>query len=219
MAWIVIVTLTALLADVLPLRDPDELGIVTGEVERFESPGANAWFGGDAQGKDVFSMVVYGARPALLLAISVTIIAATLGTMVGIIAGYVKGRTDAIILAIIDLAFAFPSLVLLVAISATQEGGLTLKVLIPVFAVLGIPPYARITRGVALTLSEREFVDAAASMGASKWRILTRELAPNVALPALAFAFLGFAIVIATEGALAFIGLGLDQVTWGSLIA
>jgi peptide/nickel transport system permease protein len=215
--WIAVVAFGAIFADVLPLRDPEELGIVTGEVERFEPPGANAWFGGDAQGKDLFSQVVFGSRPAMLLAVSVTVLAATLGTLVGLIAGYAKGRTDTVIMAIADAFFAFPSLVLLFSISATF--GISLQILIPVFTILGIPAYARIVRGVTLALSEREFVDAARSMGATKRRILLRELAPNVAVPALAFAFLGFAIVIATEGALAFIGLGLDQTTWGSLIA
>jgi len=217
MGWIALVAFGAIFAEVLPIRDPEALGIRTGEVDRYESPGRNAWFGGDGQGRDLFSQVVFGSRPALLLAVSVTVLASVLGTFVGIVAGYARGRLDATIMGIADAMFAFPSLVLLFAISATW--GISLQVLIPVFTILGIPAYARITRSVTIALAEREFVDAARSMGANRRRILLQELAPNVALPALAFAFLGFAIVIATEGALAFIGLGLDQTTWGSLIA
>ena len=216
LAWIALLVFVAAFADLLPLRDPAALGIRTGEVARYEPPGANAWFGGDGQGRDLFAQTVHATRPVLLLATSVTVFSATLGVLVGIVAGYVRGRVDAVIMAIAEIMFAFPSLVLLFAISAIW--GISMMILIPVFTILGIPPYARIVRGVTIALAEREFVDAARALGASRRRIVLRELAPLVALPAAAYAFLGFAIVIATEGALAFLGLGLEQDTWGSLI-
>jgi len=216
LAWIGLVVLMAVFADVLPVRDPSALGIRTGEVGRFEAPGWNAWFGGDAQGRDLFAQTIHATRPVLILATTVTVMSASLGLLVGLAAGYIGGRTDAIIMAIAEVMFAFPSLVLLFAISAIW--GISMTILIPVFTILGIPPYARIVRGVTITLAEREFVDAARALGASSRRIILRELAPLVALPAVAYAFLGFAIVVATEGALAFLGLGLEQDTWGSLI-
>lgn len=215
--WILLVVVAAVLADVLPFRDPDALGIRTGEVERFESPGANAWFGGDGQGRDLFAQVVQGARPAMVLSAAVTFIGAALGITIGVVAGYVRGRTDAIVMAIAEVMFAFPAIVLLFAISAIW--GITMAILIPVMGILAVPGYARIVRGVTIALAERDFVDAARAMGASRTRVVVKELLPLVALPALAFAFLGFGLVIATEGALAFLGLGLDQRTWGSLIA
>jgi len=216
LAWIGLIVLIAVFADALPLRDPSALGIRTGEVGRYEPPGRNAWFGGDGQGRDLFSQTIHATRPVLILATTVTVLSATLGTLVGIIAGYVRGRVDAVIMAIAEIMFAFPSLVLLFAISAIW--GISMTILIPVFTVLGIPPYARIVRGVTIALAEREFVDAARALGAGRRRIILKELAPLVALPAAAYAFLGFAIVVATEGALAFLGLGLEQDTWGSLI-
>ena len=216
-AWIIILVFLAIFGDLLPFRDPLELGIRTREVERFERPGANAWFGGDGQGRDLFALVVSGVRPALLLGLIVTVVAATIGTMIGLTAGYLRGTVDGISTTLIDIALAFPGLVLLIAVRATF--GNSLWVFVILFSVTSIPTYARIVRGASLALSEREFVDAAVAMGANRSRVIIKELAPNIVMPVLAFAFLGFALVIITEGALAFLGLSLDQETWGKLIA
>ena len=216
-AWIIILVFLAIFGDLLPFRDPLELGIRTREVERFERPGANAWFGGDGQGRDLFALVVSGVRPALLLGLIVTVVAATIGTMIGLTAGYLRGTVDGVSTTLIDIALAFPGLVLLIAVRATF--GNSLWVFVILFSVTSIPTYARIVRGASLALSEREFVDAAVAMGANRSRVIIKELAPNIVMPVLAFAFLGFALVIITEGALAFLGLSLDQETWGKLIA
>lgn len=216
-AWIAALVFVALFRDLLPIRDPAALGIRTREVEKFEGPGWNAFFGADAQGRDMFARVVQGARPALILGVVVTVIGATLGTTVGMTAGYLRGKTDGATSLLIDIALAFPGLVLLIAVRATF--GNSMLVFIVLFSVTSIPGYARIVRGATFALAEREFVDAAASMGATRRRILLRELAPNILLPVVSFAFIGFALVIVAEGGLAFIGLSLDQVTWGKLIA
>ncbi|MEO1062260.1 MAG: dipeptide/oligopeptide/nickel ABC transporter permease/ATP-binding protein [Actinomycetota bacterium] len=216
-AWIVTIVLLAVFRGVLPIRDPEALGIRTGEVAKFEGPGWNAWFGGDSQGRDVFARVVEGARPALLLGVTVTLLGGLVGTAIGLVAGYLRGRVDAVATVVIDIALAFPALVLLIAVRASY--GNSMLVFITLFSILSVPSYARIVRGASFSLSERQFVDAAASMGASRARILLRELAPNIARPVAAFAFIGFALVIVAEGGLAFIGLSLDEVTWGRLIA
>ncbi len=214
--WIAALVFLAIFANALPIRDPEELGIITRELGPFERPGGNAWFGSDGQGKDVFANVVHGARPALVLGVTVTVFAAAIGTALGIIAGYLRGRADTAIMASTDIALAFPAIVLLVAVRASL--GNSVWVFILIFTILGIAPYTRIVRGATLSLAEREFVKAARSMGASRPRILFREILPNVVLSVLSFAFIGFAIVIAAEGSLAFIGLSLDQTTWGKLI-
>lgn len=216
-AWIFALVFLALFRDVLPIRDPDALGIRTREVAQFEGPGWNAFFGADGQGRDVFARVVQGARPALILGLSVTIIGGLIGSAVGVTAGYLRGRVDAVTTVLIDIALAFPGLVLLISVRATF--GNSMLVFIILFSLTSIPGYARIVRGASFALSERDFVDAAAAMGATKRRILLRELAPNIALPVLSFAFIGFALVIVAEGGLAFIGLSLDEITWGKLIA
>lgn len=215
--WIFTLVFLALFRDILPIRDPDELGIRTREVAKFESPGWNAFFGGDGQGRDMFARVVQGARPALILGLTVTIIGGILGSAVGVTSGYLRGKVDTVTTVFIDIALAFPGLVLLIAVRATF--GNSMFVFIVLFSLTSIPGYARIVRGASFALSERDFVDAAAAMGATKRRIILRELAPNIALPVLSFAFIGFALVIVAEGGLAFIGLSLDETTWGKLIA
>ncbi|MFT6291399.1 MAG: peptide/nickel transport system permease protein [Ilumatobacter sp.] len=215
--WIVGLVFLAVFRDILPIRDPDELGIRTGEVEKFEGLGWNALLGGDGRGRDMFARVVQGARPALILGVTVTLFAAVIGSAVGVTAGYLRGRFDSVTTILIDIALAFPVLVLLISVRATF--GNSMLVFIILFSLTSIPGYARIVRGASFALSEREFVDAAAAMGATKRRILLRELAPNIAIPVLSFAFIGFALVIVAEGGLAFIGLSLDEITWGKLIA
>ncbi|MEM9465219.1 MAG: dipeptide/oligopeptide/nickel ABC transporter permease/ATP-binding protein [Actinomycetota bacterium] len=215
--WIALVVLGTLLAPILPIADPQELGIRTRERERFESPGWNAFFGADRSGRDLFSLMLHGGRPSLLLALVVTLVSATIGGIVGVVAGYLRGRTDAAIMALTDMALAFPGLILVAGLTGTL--GREVWVLVLGFTVLGLPPYIRIVRGVSLAISEREFVEAAEAMGASRIQILRREILPLAVLPVIAFAFLGFALVIAAEGGLAFIGLSLDQDTWGTLTA
>lgn len=215
--WIGVVVFVAIFADVLPLRDPDSLGLRTGEVARHEGPGFNAWFGADGQGRDLLSQVIHGARPALILGVTVIAVSASLGTMIGVTAGFVRGRFDTVTAVVIDASLAFPALVLLIAVRSAF--GNSIWVFLTIFSILSVPSYARIVRGSALELAEREFVDAARSMGATPYRIIVRELLPNVAIPVVSFAFIGFALVILAEGGLAFIGLSLDQTTWGKLIA
>ena len=196
-AFIALLTFLAVFADWLPIRDPEAQGIITREVGSFEGPGWNAWFGADANGRDLFANVVHGARPALILGVVVTFASALMGGALGIIAGYARGLVDAAIMIATDTALAFPALVLLIAVRASFGNGML--VFIVMFSLLGIPGYTRIVRGATLALSEREFVEAARSMGATRSRIIMRELVPNVALPVISFAFLGFAIVIAAN--------------------
>jgi peptide/nickel transport system permease protein len=215
--WIVTLVALALLAPILPLRDPEALGIRTAEVARFEGPGANAWFGGDEQGKDLLANVIWGARPALLLALLVSGVSALLGAMLGIAAAYFKGRVDGAIMFMVDVLLAFPALIMLVAITGTL--GNSLWVLAIALIIVSIPAYTRIIRGATFSIVERDFIEAARSLGATRLRVVTHEIVPNIVLPLASFAFLGFALVIATEGALAFVDLSIDQTTWGSLIS
>ncbi len=146
--WIALLVFFALFRDLLPIRDPDELGIRTREVAQFEGPGFNALFGGDERGRDLFSRVVYGTRPALVLGFVVTILAATIGSTIGVLSGYLRGPFDGVSSILIDISLAFPVLVLLIAVRATF--GNSLLVFILLFTATGIPAYARIVRGAAL---------------------------------------------------------------------
>ncbi|MEM7095427.1 MAG: dipeptide/oligopeptide/nickel ABC transporter permease/ATP-binding protein [Actinomycetota bacterium] len=217
LGWIGLLVFFAVFEGLLPIREPEALGIRTGEVEKYEDPGWNALFGGDSRGRDLFALVVAGIRPALILGVTVTAIAAFLGTLLGLVSGYLRGTVDAVTAVVIDIVLAFPVLVLIIAVRATY--GNSLWIFIVLFSLTGIPGYARIVRGATFSLAEREFVDAAVSMGATRWRVIWKELAPNIALPVLSFAAIGFAIVIIAEGGLAFLGLSIDQPTWGQLIS
>ena len=129
----------------------------------------------------MFARVVQGARPALILGLTVTVIGGLLGSAVGLTAGYLRGKVDSVTTILIDIALAFPGLVILISVRATF--GNSMLVFITLFSLTSIPGYARIVRGASFALSERDFVDAAEAMGATKRRILLRELAPNIALP------------------------------------
>ena len=215
--WLALVAGLALAAPWLPIRDPDSLGIRTTEVAKFESPGWNAWFGGDGQGRDVLSNMIWGARPALTLAALVTGFAGLVGAALGVAGAYLKGNVDRTVMFIVDVLLAFPALILLAAITGTL--GRDLWVLALALMLVSIPAYTRIVRGTTLGVATRGFIEAARSLGASPARVIRREVVPNILLPLASFGCLGFALVIATEGSLAFLNLSVQQTTWGSLIA
>ena len=140
------------------------------------------------------------------------------GAALGMLAGYFRGKFEALAMGGMDALLAFPPLVLVLAITAyLGQSVLNLSMTI---GFLSIPPFARVARAATLTLAQREFVTAARALGATHARILLRELLPNVALPLLAFFLLAVAVTIVVEGALSFLGLGVPPPTpsWGSMI-
>ncbi len=146
------------------------------------------------------------------------VIGVTVGGVLGMLAGYFRGRFEALVVGSMDVLLAFPPLVLALAVTAYL--GQTILNLVLVLGVLGIPAFTRVARAATLSLARREFVVAAQALGATHARILLRELLPNVALPLLAFFLLGVAVTIVVEGALSFLGLGVPPPTpsWGIMI-
>lgn len=213
--WIGLVVFGAVFADVLPLPDP--LAPLVGAPR--EGPGAEHWFGTDLIGRSVFSRLVFGARVSLVIALGATSIGLITGGVLGLVAGYRRRRTETIIMALADLALAFPALVLVLAV--VSFAGSNLRNILIVMGVLGIPSATRIVRGVTLSFAEREFVTAAKALGAKDLSIMVREILPNVLIPAMSFFFIGMAIAIVTEGSLAFLGLSVQPPTptWGGMIA
>ncbi len=213
-AWIVLITLAALLANLLPIPGPSDMDM----LERRAAPSAAHWLGTDNLGRDMFSRLVHGARISLSVGLLAPVIAVLVGGLLGMLAGYFRGRFEALTTGTADVLLAFPPLVFALAVTAYL--GQSIQNLVVVLGVLGIPAFTRVARAVTLSLREREFVVAARALGATHTRILVRELLPNVALPLLAFFLLGVAVTIVVEGALSFLGLGVPPPapSWGSMI-
>jgi peptide/nickel transport system permease protein len=213
--WLVVLVLLAVLAPVLPFVDsPKEFF-----PDAFRtSPSAEHWFGGDAIGRDLFARVVYGARVSLTVGVAAIAIGLAVGGTLGLIAGYFRGTIDTVITSVANILLAFPALILALALVSFM--GQNLRNVILALAILSIPRLIRITRAATLTFSQREFVMASRTLGASHWRVITREVLPNVVPPMLSFSLLAIAVVIVAEGALSFLGLSVEAPTasWGGII-
>jgi peptide/nickel transport system permease protein len=221
--WLTVLVFLAVFADFLPfVKDPDQvfrsaLARQGGRIVAAQ-PSAEHWLGGDSDGRDLFSRIVYGARISLIVGVSSIAIGMTVGGSLGLIAGYFRNRTDTLITALANILLSFPPIIL--ALSLVAFMGQNLPNVIAALAIVSIPGLARITRAATLTFSQREFVVAARTLGASHWRVITREVLPNV-VPAMAsFALLAIALVIVAEGTLSFLGLSVESpaVSWGKLI-
>lgn len=181
-------------------------------------PSSRHWLGTDDAGRDTLARLVGGSQVALLVGVVSIAIGMLIGGTIGLIAGYFRGPVEGILMTIVDIALAYPALVLAIAIVAFR--GQSLFNVCLAIAIVAIPAFARIARGATLTFAEREFVTAARVMGAKHRRIIFRELLPNVLLPVMAFALLAVAIAIVAEGGLAFLGLSVPppRASWGSMI-
>jgi peptide/nickel transport system permease protein len=175
--------------------------------------------GTDSLGRDVLSRIIYGTRVTLLVGVSVVVVSGAFGTVMGLISGYKGGRTDSIIMRIVDTQVAFPGLLLALVILAVIQPSVTTVII--VLALNGWMVYARMTRGVVLSVRETPYVDAAEIVGCKPKRVIFRHILPNLTSPLLTLGVLEFARIILAESALSFLGLGIQppQVSWGLMIA
>jgi peptide/nickel transport system permease protein len=196
-----------------------------------KGPNAEFWFGADSVGRDLFVRVMYGARTSLTVAFVATGLAAVIGISLGMLAGYRGGAADTFISRAADIVLAMPILLFAIGIatvcSVTAQGcvgGLLkpgLSLVIGIIAIFTWPNMARLVRGQVLSLREREFVEAARSLGARSGRIMFRELLPNLVAPIVVYATLIIPNNIIFEAALSFLGVGVPQTTpsWGRMLA
>jgi peptide/nickel transport system permease protein len=181
-------------------------------------PSAEHWLGTDNLGRDVFTRLLYGGRISLLVGVSVALSAVVIGALVGSLAGYYGGWIDNLLMRVTDLFLSIPFLVVLILFSKILGGSVFDIVLL--LSLIFWMPAARIIRGLFLSLKEKEFVEAARSMGASNRRIIAYHILPNVLGPMIVIATLDVAAAILTESALSFLGFGvqLPTPTWGNLL-
>ncbi|HET9608634.1 MAG TPA: ABC transporter permease [Acidimicrobiales bacterium] len=214
-AWLVTVAVCALAAEWLPVPDPN----VPDVTRRFDPPNPDNLLGADALGRDQLSRVVHAARVSLVVSVSAVTIGMVVGGTLGTAVGYLRGRSERLVMATVDVMAAFPGLVLLLAVLAFV--GRSLTVISLVIGLLSIPIYARVARANTLAVAQREFVHAAHTMGARRSRILFREIVPNVVPAVAAFALVAMGLVIVIEGSLALLGLSIEppDPTWGGMIA
>lgn len=210
-----LLVLTALFAPWLAPYSPYEISVGTS----MEPPSAALWMGADKLGRDLFSRIIYGARTTLLVSIPSVGLAVLAGLVLGLAAGYFGGRTDTVIMRIMDIFLAFPGLLLAIAVVAVL--GPSVPNLIITIALLYTPRLARIARGPVLALKEQEFVGAARVAGARDWRIISRHVLPNVLSPVIVEATLSTSRAIITESALAYLGLGAPppNPSWGEMLS
>jgi len=186
---------------------------------RMEGPSVKYWLGTDNLGRDLFSRLVYGSRIAFGISIPSVGIALTVGMLLGLLAGYVGGWLDNLIVVIMDTLQAFPSIMLSLAILALL--GPSLINVIIVIGLTWMPNYARVIRAQVLAARETCYVESERSLGASDWRILLSHILPNVIAPALILAAMDLPWVITFEAGLSFLGLGVRPPTpsWGSILS
>jgi ABC-type dipeptide/oligopeptide/nickel transport system permease subunit len=213
---VALVVLAGLLAPWLAPFDP-----ITGDLRNayLLGPGGRYLLGTDAQGRDVLSRVLYGARLSLSVGLISQAVAATLGVTLGLLSGYYGRWVDALVMRLADVTLAFPTLLLLIAVAAAVSPSLPM-----VFVVIGAVGWAgmaRLVRSQVLVLKGSEYVLAARALGAPDQRVLLRHLLPNVRNQVIIAATLGIAGAIMAEAALSFVGLGAQPPTpsWGAMVA
>ncbi len=226
---VVLFVFLAIFAPVVAPHDPDAaFGFMkppnSHSVGNYDdAPGTDhVWhpLGTDSFGHDMLSRIIYGARVSLLVALATVAVAFTLGTSIGLIAGFYGGWVDSVLMRYVDFQWAFPELILGVGIIAIS-GGLGITNVVIAIGIAYIDDFARLIRGEVLSLREEEYVMAARAIGMSDRRIMTREILPNAVAPLIVQATLMIPLAILAEAGLSFLGLGVKPTTptWGLLLS
>ena len=215
---ILFVSLTALFANFLVPNDPYRQNI----FNRYENPqgiGGEYILGTDNLGRCVFSRIIMGTRASRYVGLVAVSISLTIGVILGLMAGYIGGRIDEVIMRLMDLILAFPAILLAIFIVAVLGPSLFNAML--AIAIVRIPQLARVTRSQVLALKEEDFVMAARALGAGHLRIIFRHILINSFAPLLVIISLGMGLAIVTEAALSFLGLGTQppDISWGRMLS
>lgn len=208
------VLLVAIFAPWIAPQDPGKVSILAA----WTPPGDKYPLGADALGRDVLSRLIWGARVSLFVAISVLGITLVIGVLLGMIAAWVRGWADALIMRTVDVVFAFPEVIIALLIAAILGPG-TATVIVAL-SMVWWPGIARMTRALVLSIREELFVEAAVACGTPAWKIMWRHFLPNIISPLIVRASIGVGFIIMAEATLSFLGIGVQEPmpTWGGMI-
>jgi peptide/nickel transport system permease protein len=211
---IVLMAVLAILADIVAPYNPTDMKV----MDALKRPSASHWFGTDRFGRDVLSRTIHGTRIALGVALSSIGIAVLIGSVLGLIGGFVGGWSDMLIGRIMDVLFSFPTLVLAIAIAAMMGPGLNNAVL--AIAVVYVPLFCRVARGPVIAERAKEHVAAAIALGGGSPRVIFRHVLPNVLAPLIVQASVSLAFAILIEASLSYVGLGTQppDPSWGTML-
>ncbi len=209
-----VVVCGAVFAPWLAPYDPSDQNI----VDKLQPPGGDYLLGTDAFGRDVLSRILFGARISLIVAVASILAAILVGGTIGMVSGYIGGRTDRFVMQVMDVMLSFPSLILGLIVVALL--GPDLQNLVVAIALTAIAPFARIARAPVLSLKERAFVEAGRALGFSHARVLFVHIMPNLMSEVVVMGSLWMATAVRTEASLSFIGLGVKPPTptWGGMM-
>jgi ABC-type dipeptide/oligopeptide/nickel transport system permease subunit len=212
-----IVTMVLLVGLLAPWITPHPIDH-TDLLNTWQKPGGEHLLGTDRLGRDIFSRLIVGTRTSLVVASAVLAITLAVGAFLGMLAGYVGGRTDSLLMRTVDVTLAFPEVIIAILV-ATAMGPGQLTVIVSL-ALVWWPGIARLTRSLVLVIREELFIDAAIVAGTPPGRIFRLHLLPNIAAPLLVRASVGVGFIIMAEATLSFIGLGIQepQPSWGGMI-
>lgn len=204
------------LGDQLAPYGANDVDVVEG---RLSAPDSSHWFGTDQLGRDIASRILVGASASLKVGLLAVAIAAVAGVLIGLLAGYYRGWIDAVLMRSMDVLFAFPAILLAIAILAVRGPGPTNATI--AIGIVYIPIFARIARAGTLSVRETVYVRAARSVGASDARIVARHVLPNISGPVIVQVSISLAFALLAEAALSFIGLGTQppNPSWGGMLA
>jgi peptide/nickel transport system permease protein len=211
---VLLVIVCAIFAQIISPYDPVRQRL----TEALQAPSWTHLLGTDENGRDILARVIHGSRASLQAGLMSVGLALLVGVSIGLLAGYFRGRTDNILMRMMDALLSFPDLLLALAITAALGPGLRNAML--AIGIVYTPIYARLTRGQVLSVREREYVEAARASGAGHLRIMLRHILPNVTAPLIVQASLSIALAILTEASLSFLGLGVQppDPSWGTMI-
>ena len=213
-AVVAAIVLLAVFAPLLAPTDPLAQHVAQGA----QAPSGGHWFGTDKLGRDVFARILYGARISIRIGFVAVGLAITVGTLVGLVAGYAGRRVDTALMGAMDVMLAFPSIIL--AIGITTILGPSINNLMIAVGIVYIPQYARLARSSVLAIKNLEYVEAARALGALIPRILWRHILPNILAPLLVQATLGIATAELEAAGLSYLGLGARPPSpeWGAML-